>query len=401
MKTTGLLAALISLALCVTHGHADEQSHRQAVEELLTAMRMDVTLTKSIEMQMTAGGGSPEMVEATKEFYSKYLTWDSVKPELLATYMEKFTEAEIRDLAKFYRTSVGQKLLEAQPALSAAVTKILMDRTREHMDEYQRMMAEAMGREPPPQQQQHAVVEVPVKELSPLDATFVVSFEESDVPEGARPGDIKTAVIGNVIQRLKALGITGVDLFSVDTNSASLRIAMMSAFSREEVAELLERSGELMFRFVSPDNARLVADSRRDPGRFQLPEGYERCEMPVKRGEEIINEVLFVESKAEELSDQDVDQAVVTGNEFGHWSISLTFTAKGAQSFRKITADNVGKRLAIIVDGKVLSAPVIREAISGGKAQITGSLGPKEAELLAAAIDSGRYPVPVKVTAGR
>ena len=117
--------------------------------------------------------------------------------------------------------------------------------------------------------------------------------------------------------------------------------------------------------------------------------------MEVQRGEEIAVEALLVQSRPEDLSGQDVAQAAVTSGEFG-WPISLTFGAKGTEAFRTITAENVGKRLAMVIDGEVHSAPVIKEAITGGKAQI-GRFSLKEAKLLAAILEAGEYPVPVRV----
>ena len=85
----------------------------------------------------------------------------------------------------------------------------------------------------------------------------------------------------------------------------------------------------------------------------------------LKRGEQLVKEVPFVESRAEELGGQDVDQAVVTSDEFGRWAISLTFTRKGAEAFRRTAAENVGGRLAIVVEGEVYGTPVIREGVTG------------------------------------
>jgi preprotein translocase subunit SecD len=53
--------------------------------------------------------------------------------------------------------------------------------------------------------------------------------------------------------------------------------------------------------------------------------------------------------------------------------VSITFDKKGARLFERITAENVKKRLAIVLDGNVYSAPVIQEKIAGGEARITGS----------------------------
>jgi len=77
--------------------------------------------------------------------------------------------------------------------------------------------------------------------------------------------------------------------------------------------------------------------------------------------------------------------------------VSIAFNATGAKIFEDITAQNVKKRLAIILDGNVYSAPVIQEKISGGNAQITGSFGMEEARDLAIVLRAGALPAPVKM----
>jgi protein-export membrane protein SecD len=77
--------------------------------------------------------------------------------------------------------------------------------------------------------------------------------------------------------------------------------------------------------------------------------------------------------------------------------ISIKFNDEGAQIFSKITKENVGKRLAIFLDGAAISIPVIREEISGGNAQITGQFTPQEAKLLVQRLNSGALPVPIEL----
>ncbi|MGE5238234.1 MAG: protein translocase subunit SecD [Chloroflexota bacterium] len=77
--------------------------------------------------------------------------------------------------------------------------------------------------------------------------------------------------------------------------------------------------------------------------------------------------------------------------------VSITFNSAGAKIFEDITGQNVKKRLAIILDGNVYSAPVIQERIGGGNAQITGSFTMDEARDLAIVLRAGALPAPVKI----
>ncbi len=81
--------------------------------------------------------------------------------------------------------------------------------------------------------------------------------------------------------------------------------------------------------------------------------------------------------------------------------VNITFDAQGGAKFAKLTTDNVGKPFAIILDGKVLSAPNINEPIIGGRAQIAGSFTPETANQLAIALRSGALPVPLAVVEER
>lgn len=81
--------------------------------------------------------------------------------------------------------------------------------------------------------------------------------------------------------------------------------------------------------------------------------------------------------------------------------VELVLNDRGARLFEKITGENVGRRLAIILDNTVYSAPVIRERISGGRASITGSFDIKEARDLAIVLRAGALPAPVTIAEER
>lgn len=77
--------------------------------------------------------------------------------------------------------------------------------------------------------------------------------------------------------------------------------------------------------------------------------------------------------------------------------VSLSFDANGAKIFERITAENIGKRFAIILDGKGKSAPVIRDRIGGGQASISGGFDTQEATDLAVVLRSGSLSAPVEI----
>lgn len=77
--------------------------------------------------------------------------------------------------------------------------------------------------------------------------------------------------------------------------------------------------------------------------------------------------------------------------------VGIAFDKKGARIFARITEENVKKRLAIVLDNRIHSAPVIQEKIAGGQARITGSFTTEEAHDLAIVLRAGALPAPVKI----
>ena len=91
------------------------------------------------------------------------------------------------------------------------------------------------------------------------------------------------------------------------------------------------------------------------------------------------------------------DARVSIDTQFNEPYVALEFDDIGAKLFEQITGANVKKRLAIILDDNVYSAPVIQERIGGGRAQITGRFDMKEAGDLAIVLRAGALPAPVKI----
>ncbi len=91
------------------------------------------------------------------------------------------------------------------------------------------------------------------------------------------------------------------------------------------------------------------------------------------------------------------DARVQIDSQYNDPYVSITFDRKGARLFERITEENVKKRLAIVLDDNVYSAPVIQEKIAGGEARITGSFTTEEARDLAIILRAGALPAPVEI----
>jgi len=91
------------------------------------------------------------------------------------------------------------------------------------------------------------------------------------------------------------------------------------------------------------------------------------------------------------------DARVQLDSQYGEPYVSIEFDRKGARAFERVTGENVNKRLAIVLDNKVYSAPTIQERIAGGKARITGRFTMEEARDLAIILRAGALPAPVTI----
>ena len=101
------------------------------------------------------------------------------------------------------------------------------------------------------------------------------------------------------------------------------------------------------------------------------------------------------------LTGSDLKDAKAQVSQGNQAVVGLEFNDEGGKKFADLTARNVGKKIAIELDGQVLTAPVVQEAITGGHAQISGSRNVEEAEHLAILLRSGSLPVKIEVMENR
>lgn len=120
---------------------------------------------------------------------------------------------------------------------------------------------------------------------------------------------------------------------------------------------------------------------------------------------EVLGKTAMMEFKDEDgntvLTGTDLKDAREETDQQGQNVVSLEFTDAGAQKFAELTAENVGRTISISLDGQVLTAPNVKEPITGGKAVITGSRSLDEAHNLALLLRSGALPVKVQIVETR
>lgn len=170
----------------------------------------------------------------------------------------------------------------------------------------------------------------------------------------------------------------------------SIIVQLPGVTDRDRALELIGRTAHLEFKLVS-DNQE---DMKRALNNEEVP-GRELRYLDKGQGG---REPLLIAKDASLTGDLLVDaRTEFSSKGFGEPYVSIRLNSKGADIFAGVTAANVGKRLAIVLDGEVRSAPMIREAIPSGQAQITGNFSIDEANDLAVVLRAGALPAPVTV----
>ncbi|MEJ2471009.1 MAG: protein translocase subunit SecD [Desulfuromonadales bacterium] len=165
----------------------------------------------------------------------------------------------------------------------------------------------------------------------------------------------------------------------------------------QRAIDLLGKTARLEFKMVMEDaNPQDAAQGNLPPGGQLL---YERRVDPLSGA---VSEIpIVVEDKTILTGDLLSNAQVRIDTRFNEPYVAIDFNAVGAKRFDQITAANVGRRMAIVLDDTVYSAPVIRERISGGSAQISGNFTEQEATDLAIVLRAGSLPAPVNILENR
>ncbi len=161
----------------------------------------------------------------------------------------------------------------------------------------------------------------------------------------------------------------------------------------QRAKDLIGRTAQLEFKLVdNTASLQAAVDGNVPPGRQLL---YQVDEDP-QTGQK--TKTPFLLKKRTLLTgDNLTDARVQIDSQYNNPYVSLEFDKKGARIFERITDENTGKLLAIVLDDRMASAPVIREKISGGRAQITGQFTMNQARDLAIVLRAGALPAPVEI----
>ncbi|MDL2207929.1 protein translocase subunit SecD, partial [Desulfovibrio sp. OttesenSCG-928-M16] len=169
-------------------------------------------------------------------------------------------------------------------------------------------------------------------------------------------------------------------------NRISIQLPGMS--DPQRAVDIIGKTAHLEFRIVRDDV---------DPRSPMLPRGVQALPMEYKDKNGLVVEEPVAVDEAVVLTGDRISNAVPAFDNVGNSIVSLSFDRRGSDMFARITEENVNKRMAIVLDGKIHSAPRINEKISGGHASISGSFTPATANDLAVVLRAGALPAPVLV----
>mgnify|MGYP001574364288 FL=1 len=214
---------------------------------------------------------------------------------------------------------------------------------------------------------------------------LVLKVETEKLPEKVRQDAVLRA-IEILRNRIDGMGVA--ETVIQRQGETEILVQLPGVTDRDAALAMVGKVAQLEFRLVDDDPSRLKAALEGN-----VPQGFILKYVKDKEREPVLLEDQVALS-GERVSDAKVD---FDTQGFGQPYISLALDNKGAAEFANVTRTNVGRRLAILLDGEVLSAPNIKEAILGGSAQISGQFTLDEASLLALALRSGALPAPMHV----
>lgn len=224
--------------------------------------------------------------------------------------------------------------------------------------------------------------------LVEMDTNALMNAEEQNGTNAvARTADISGALsqaVEVLRKRVDQFGVAEPVIQPAGGNQILIQLPGLSQSVKESAKEQIQKAAYLEFRMVKDDSSEIV-----NPNTGQMLQ-------PVPPGYEVLKEVdqnpngpptvewLVVKKKPEDnLAGDIVQNAGVQRDNLGNPQIEFTLTKDGGERFAEVTRNNIGHRMAIVLDGELYSAPVINSAIETGNGEITGHYTDQQAFELA------------------
>jgi preprotein translocase subunit SecD len=251
------------------------------------------------------------------------------------------------------------------------------------------------------------VVEDNFPTLAPVEAGGKLAYRLAD-SEAKRIKDTSTdQALETIRNRIDQFGVSEPTIHRQGDNEIVVQLPGVKDPKR--AIDLIGKTAQLEFKMVD-DEAKTAAELPQSiaPGEEEnliqqfsgkIPEDTEILfEKKVNKETGVVRKIpLLLKKQAALTGDLLSDAKVNIDSRFSEPYVSVAFNDAGAKTFEEVTAANVKKRMAIVLDNTIYSAPVIQERIAGGNAQITGSFTMDEAKDLSIVLRAGALPAPLKM----
>ena len=214
-------------------------------------------------------------------------------------------------------------------------------------------------------------------------------------------------------KRLEAEKIFEAEIAPSGSRHIALRAPVVAKDEKVKLLNIIKASAQLEFRLVHDRSAELV-ETYLQEFRLKNPNGEKADEQKFLRDKAPIGYEFMTVSEMDadspklryyyvaeevEMDGSGVSMAYANKDQWGKRKIDLRFNNEGAANFAGVTRRNVGRQLAIVLDGRLYCAPTVQQAITGGSAEITGSFSEEEVKSIADALVSGSFPFKIEVDA--
>ncbi|MGO9537704.1 MAG: protein translocase subunit SecD, partial [Limisphaerales bacterium] len=180
-------------------------------------------------------------------------------------------------------------------------------------------------------------------------------------------------------KRVDAFGVAEPIIQPAGGNCILIQLPGLSHEAKESAKAQIQKAAYLEFRMVKEDSDEIIKNNE------PIPPGYEklRREEPQPNGPSVIEEIIVKKKPEKGLAGDIIENAMAVRGNLGEPQIDFRLNSEGAKRFGEVTRNNIGQRLAIILDKELYSAPVIQSAIETGNGQITGRFTVEQAQELA------------------
>ena len=231
------------------------------------------------------------------------------------------------------------------------------------------------------------------------EVTYQIRLDESGLGQYSEQAIDQVMVV--LRNRIDAFGVAEPSIRR-EANRPRIIIELPGAKDSSKPLQIVKTMGRLEFKLVekSPTGAIAWSGLADTPPPDDIPEGTE-IRYHNDDGTNLANSWYVVRSPVLLSGDRIRNARETQGNTNFEIVVSMSFDSPGSRKFGELTTNHVGELLAILLDGKVQSAPRINEPILGGNAQISGDFTFEEAQYLANILKAGAFPVGVKIAKER